>query len=84
MNDKEFEVIDELYFVTSYEQLKANLEMNDDGLKATLSDIVRKGWVRIYKDKAATDPIESDQFPDSLKGYYFLASKEGLLLHNSK
>jgi hypothetical protein len=46
--------------------------------------MIKKGWVRFYKNN--TDEIlgEDLKFENNYKNYYYLASKAGLLAHNSK
>lgn len=83
MTDDEFDVLDELYFVTSFEQLLEGTEMDSGKLIQVLKEIYQKGWVKIMEtvdDEVSKDKPDLDNKAD---GYFFLATKEGLLAHNS-
>lgn len=83
MTDDEFDVLDELYFVTSFEQLLEGTEMDSGKLIQVLKEIYQKGWVKIMEtvdDEVSKDKLDLDNKAD---GYFFLATKEGLLAHNS-
>lgn len=84
MTDLEFEILDELYFVISFEALCKNLQMDESVLKDGLLAVYNKGWLRIF-DKESDEDINSlDYFHKNYKKYNYLASKEGLLAHNSR
>ena len=83
MSDDEFDVIDELYLLQHYRDLSKALKWGDQKLEQVLLILIEKGWVRCYE----SPEIELEKFEgkssDGLSEYYFLASKEGLLAHNS-
>ncbi|GEO20876.1 hypothetical protein CQA01_14100 [Cyclobacterium qasimii] len=82
MTNDEFDLLDELYFLQSYQYLKSSLEWEDDKLLMNLSQLLEKGWIRCY---AAPENEIFDALPLTEKGktYYYLATKEGLLTHNT-
>ena len=84
MTDLEFDVLDELYFVQSYQELQEEVELTDPTLKETLSSLSTKGYIKCLKDHdrdfTEGDPFSSDQF----KSLFFLATKKGLLAHNGR
>lgn len=83
MSDLEFDILDELYFLIHFDDLKKSLGLSDEEMKPILAKMVKKNWLRCYSepdvelDAAAID-IEID-----FRNYYYLASKEGLKAHNS-
>jgi len=83
MSDLEFDVLDELYFVSSFSELKKSTEMDDQDLKPTLIKIHSKGWLRCFE--SPDDEIEPDNvdLEVQFRNYYYLASKEGLKAHNN-
>jgi hypothetical protein len=83
MTDNEFDVLDELYFVTSYNDLLKQLDFSDDLLITTLNMLKDKGWVKFLKDIDQEWNI-TELTIDQIKQSYFLASKSGLLAHNSQ
>lgn len=83
MTDDEFNIIDELYFVTSYQDLKEGCQLSDEVLQINLLSLVDKGLVRVYKNVDEASEMEQINLKDHFTKYYYLASKKGLLAHNS-
>ncbi|MFP4089682.1 MAG: hypothetical protein ACLFUB_11250 [Cyclobacteriaceae bacterium] len=84
MSDLEFDVLDELYFVVSYQHIKEELALEDETLKTVLQQLLEKGWIRCYlsaSEEALEDEID---FENKYQTYYYLASKKGLLAHNGR
>jgi hypothetical protein len=83
MTDIEFDILDELYFVTSFAELLSNLGISKEELKHNLLAMTQKNWVNYYLqlDGEQNPPIDLSANIESL---YFLASKKGLFAHNSK
>ncbi|MEO9485012.1 MAG: hypothetical protein ABJG47_16250 [Ekhidna sp.] len=84
MTDEEFEIIDELYFVTTYSDLKATTDLTDDQLKDNLIQMAQRGWVRVYKSVDEESELEQLDMENDFQSYYYLASKKGLFEHNSQ
>jgi hypothetical protein len=80
MEEAEFDLLDELYFVTSYDELKANVDMTEDEIRDTLVRLTSKEWVRVYKD--ADEELDEFDLITNFRSYFYLASKKGLLAHN--
>ncbi len=83
MSDEEFEVIDELYFVTSYQDLKSTTDYSDNSLKSILVGLIEKGWIKVYKSVDVEIDLGQVEQHD-LVTCFFLASKKGLFEHNSQ
>ncbi len=85
MTEIEFEIIDELYFVTSYRQIGDALFLTDDELCRSLKDLVARGYVKCYYPDPDTE-VEYNEaaFGKKCQDYYFLATKAGLIVHNSR
>lgn len=84
MTDLEFDVLDELYFVQSFAELQEETGLEAGTLKKVLEEMYYKGWVRCMKDPEGGEQHHGQGFPDTYSTTYFLASKEGLLAHNSR
>jgi len=84
LTDQEFELLDALYFVASFEELKAELHWEEFVLRDRLLDLYHKGWLKClnYTKDEEVDDLKDFEF--QYKNYHYLASKEGLLAHNSK
>ncbi len=84
MTDDEYNIIDELYFVTAYQDLKEGCELSDEVLRENLISLVKNGLVRVYKNVDEASEIEQINLHDHFKNYFYLASKKGLFQHNTK
>ena len=82
MTNIEFEILDELYFVISFNELLVQLDFDRELLVNELRKLYQKGWIRIYDgiDKELENHVLLDE---SFSKYQFLASKQGLFEHNS-
>jgi len=83
MSDLEYDVLDELYFVQPYNQLRDNLSWDDDMLRETLIKLFNKGWIRCYNTPSEEIFRSEVDLETSFRQYFYLASKEGLFAHNS-
>lgn len=81
MTDQEFDVLDELYFVIAYDALKATLHYSDEEIQSCLKSLWNKGYIRCLAN--AQEEVLQPDF-NKLTTYHFLASKAGLLAHNSR
>lgn len=84
MSEAEFDILDELYFVISFEELQEKVQMEEEVLKLELGNLIRKGWVRVLEKKSDNSVEDLHSFNKNYKFYNYLASKEGLLAHNSR
>ncbi len=84
MTNHEFDVLDELYFVTSFQVLKEHVSLSEPELKQTLGQLLEKQWVKCFK--SASEELLSNEvnFERDYKHYFYLATKTGLLAHNSR
>ncbi len=83
MTDLEFDVLDELYFLQPYSHLLKTLDMGEEEIKSTLRELLEKGWVKCYKSPSEELDLDQVDFENSFAKYHYLASKAGLLAHNS-
>lgn len=84
MTDLEFDVLDELYFLISFAELQGTTGISEIELKSCLQSMWKKGWVRCYKNVSTEARPEEINWELQFNNYYYLASKEGLLMHNGK
>lgn len=82
MTDPEFDVLNELYFVTGFADLMDVCDMERDDLLETIDLLYQKGWIKILTTvDDEINPAELD-LKNNFASYYFLATKNGLLAHN--
>jgi hypothetical protein len=85
VTDQEFDILDELYFVISFQELTRNLSWPAADVLPVLKDLIAKEMVKCI------DPQSEEEMELSLtdldKQYQkilFLATKKGLMEHNSR
>lgn len=84
MSDLEFDILDQLYFVIGLEELSNEMQMSADELWISLQKMIEKGWVKVMLYQSDEEVELSQVSVTSLYQYVFLATKKGLLAHNSK
>ena len=85
MLDKEiaYDVLAELYFVTSYKELAGATGLTDEILKSALINLFKKDWIRCY-DGVDNEVLGDDaDLVNRFSNYHYLASKAGLFAHNT-
>lgn len=83
MTDIEFQILDEVYFLQPYSYLAKTLVLTDSELSAGLLSLLEKGWVRCYISPNEEVDYRHCDYKDNYWSLYFLASKKGLVAHNS-
>jgi hypothetical protein len=83
MSEPEFEVVDALYFIKPFDELRNELQLSASELKDILHDLFRKGWVCCYSDPVSEIPDRDVHIETDYRKYHYLATKAGLLAHTS-
>jgi hypothetical protein len=83
MTDLEFELIDQLYFVQTFEVLCNSLNMSESELKLTLKSVFDKDWIKVLDKKTDAEITDSDVWEKDFRNFYYLATKKGLFAHNT-
>jgi hypothetical protein len=84
MSDSEFDLLDELYFVSSYEELQSRVPELELQLKNLIKSLISKGWIKCMMQYSDEEINDLEKFDLNYKKYNYLATKTGLLAHNSK
>ena len=82
MTDEEFDLLDELYFVQPFEYLQSALGWDDELILTTLDSLYKNGMIKCL---AQPDEERFDRVNISKEGknLFFLATKKGLMAHNT-
>ena len=83
MSDLEFDLLDELYFIQPFNQIKETLKWDEDLLRDTLFELHKKGWLKCFSDPNKEISGDEIDLQTRYRSYYYLASKKGLFAHNS-
>jgi len=84
LTDLEYRVLDELYFVSSFQNLQDNLVEEKSLVINALKNLLENNLVTQVKMEAGKEEKLDVPDPASIEHSYFVASKKGLLIHNSR
>ena len=84
MNKKEFEILDELYFLVSFDDLQEALNYDRSELRDILKSLVRKKWVKLYKTVNEDVDWNKVDVENLFDKYHYLARKEGVIVDNRR
>ena len=84
MTNLEFDILDELYFLTSFKDLKDTCRINPPEINLVLWQLVEKGWVLCHRNNDQEIIPTKPEFESQFVNYHYLASKKGLLAHNAR
>ncbi len=85
VTDPEFNLLDELYFVTPFRTLLEKTGLPAAELREQLRELLEQGLVRSYWPDPDTElAYEPTSFGAIAGDASYLASKEGLLRHNTR
>lgn len=84
MTELEYDILDELYFLADFKVLIEELEISHETLISELFLLIEKGWVKALENELDVEVGNLDLFNKKYTNYNYLATKAGLLAHNSK
>lgn len=83
MTDLEFQVLDELYFVKQFKALQSETDLEEVDLRSALHQLLEKEYIKCLKSPSEEVFEEELDFAKDYKQYFYLATKKGLLAHNT-
>ena len=85
MTDPHFDLLDELYFVTPFRTLLQKTGLPVAALEDQLRELLELGYIRSFWPDPDTElAYETTSFGAIGRDAYYLASKDGLLQHNTR
>ena len=84
MEENEYVILDELYFVVTFDELQRKTGFPEGRLKEELSNLLKKGWLKIVDLETDSEIEDHSVIERDYKNYNYLASKAGLFAHNSR
>ena len=82
MTDLVYELLDELYFINNFEKLNEVIKLEESLLKKELWHLIELEWIICF-DQDVEMNISLLDFDSNFKKYHYIASKKGLLAHNT-
>ncbi|UXP30849.1 hypothetical protein N6H18_10840 [Reichenbachiella agarivorans] len=83
MSDHEYDVLDELYFLISFDELKNSVGMEDDEIRPVLDKLHKKGWLKCFEEPDVEIDPKNVDLEINYHKYHYLATKAGLKAHTS-
>lgn len=84
MTEQEFDLLDELYFILSYDELMQKCDLSEQDLKSVLFQLLAKAWIKCYFPIEQEIGFDRLLFEENFRKYYYIATKAGLIAHNGK
>jgi DNA-binding Lrp family transcriptional regulator len=85
VTDAQFDLLDELYFVTPFRTLLEKTGLPAPALQEELRGLLEQGLIRSFWPDPDTElAYETTSFGAIGRDAFYLASKEGLLQHNTR
>ena len=84
MTEYEFEVMDHLYFVVSFQDLLELTGLEKTILSGILWGLVDQKMANCFINPEEEVKVSKTTFYENFSEYYYLASKSGLLEHNMR
>ncbi len=82
MSETEFELLDELYFVQHYSYIKETLKWEDERILDALSLLYEQGLIKCLRSPDE-EIFGKVNFTEEGYSLFFLATKKGLMVHNT-
>lgn len=86
LNDVEYDILNAIYFVESFDHILEECKEKPAVVADVLKQLIHKKYVVPMKwDDEKTEYVRSFIYDtDDMRAYFYLATKEGLLAHNSR
>lgn len=82
MTDFEFDLLDELYFIKSIQELHFFFKDQTIDMRQELWAMIEKGWVKVLDRSDNELPITKEEYFQNCHSLWFNISKKGLMTHN--
>lgn len=82
MTNSEFDILDELYFVCTIDDLVIKIDLSEQEIKDTLWTLLQKGFIKCLENELEI-AVSLDEYLVGYKKYSYIASKKGLFAHNT-
>ena len=81
--DNYYSIIDELYFIETFDKLKTETNIEENILKQCLWELISNDYVKIMHNYDEEISVAIEEFEEKFKIFHYIASKKGLKWHNS-
>ena len=83
MSEEEFELIDQLYFIKNFDQLRQEMQIDELNLRELIYLLSQKKWLKCLLNEREIEILNRDFFIEQYKNLSFNATKEGLKAHHN-
>lgn len=82
MTQEENTLLDNMYFISSFDELKEMSQLDEQKIKDVLKAMILKEWVSVYEDPSG-DPLTGlINFEEGFRNYFYLSTKKGMMAHH--
>lgn len=78
-----YDILDELYFIRTFEELLEKLNLESNVLQGYLWTMLEEGLIKTMVNFDEEIEQNKEIFALNFKKYHYIASKKGLMWHNS-
>jgi hypothetical protein len=82
MTDKQYTLLDELYFIQNVKSLHSELGWTKAEVEEVLLQLFENGWLTVLLHEQFVE-ISKEELVEQIEQFGFIASKKGLFAHNS-
>ncbi|HAR20795.1 MAG TPA: hypothetical protein DCR46_09030 [Cytophagales bacterium] len=82
MNDVEYDILDELYFIKTLAQLRNTFQNSNLDLEEEIWSLIAKKWVKALDESDTEILLSKEEYLKNCENLRFNATKTGLLVHN--
>lgn len=82
MTDLVFAILDELYFISTFQELCEKTSIDESLLKLELWNLIEKEWIKCLENEQEMT-VSLAEYDSNFKNYHYIASKKGLFAHNT-
>lgn len=83
MEDIFYDILEELYFIQTFDELTRKLNLESNVLQRYLWKMYELGLVKTMVNFDEEIEQNEEEFERNFKKYHYIASKKGLMWHNS-
>lgn len=86
LSNLEYDILGAVYFVESFDNILAECDEKENIVADVLKSLIQRKYVTaMVFDQEKTEYVKSFIYDsDNMRAYYYLATRDGLLKHNSR
>lgn len=83
MDELHYDIIDELYFITTFDQLLSSIGLEEQVVKEKIWELIEIQHVKAMVNYDNELELNKETFENNFRIYHYIATKKGLMWHNT-